>query len=215
MIVARYRGQYLNHSLFQFMNSRVSGIDVIDDFFSSEQLTELLDVVQWLPAYYINRQDHVKGAPKYDIHWTYPLVERDDMLEADREPELRALDETLHPIVDLWDRMKELLGASPMLYECMLTANPYGLEGRPHYDCPDPARRPNHVTVLVYCNREWDLAWGGETVVCDHENEIVRAVLPKPGRISILRGDPYHVARGVSRFCLVDRRVLTYKAWLR
>lgn len=197
------------------MNSRTVGIEVIDDFFSAEQLAELLDVVQWLPAYYINRQAHVKGAPDYDIHWSYPLVQRDDSLEIDREPELRSLDETLRPVVDVWDRLRARLGHSPMLYECMVTANPYGLEGRPHFDCPDPYKRPNHVTVLVYCNREWDLTWGGETMVFDHENEIARAVLPRPGRISILRGDPYHVARGVSRYCPVDRRVLTYKAWLR
>lgn len=197
------------------MNSLATSFDVIDNFFSADQLSQLLDVVQWLPAYYVNRQDYVKGAPKYDIHWTYPLVERDESLLTDREPELRALDETLQPIVDVWDRLQGQLGPSAMLYECMVTANPYGLEGRPHYDCPDPDKRANHITVLVYCNREWDLAWGGETVVFDDAGEIARAVLPKPGRISILRGDPYHAARGVSRYCLVDRRVLTYKAWLR
>ena len=169
------------------MHSRANSIDVIDDFFSAEQLGELLDVVQWLPAYYVNRQDHVKDAPKYDIHWTYPLVERDASLMTDREPELRALDETLRPVIDVWDRLQERLGAPAMLYECMMTANPYGMEGRPHYDCPDPNKRSNHITVLVYCNREWDLAWGGETVMFDQEGEIARAVLPKPGRISQTR----------------------------
>lgn len=37
--------------------------------------------------------------------------------------------------------------------------------------------------------------------------------MPKPGRLAIMRGDPFHVGRSVSRIFPLDRRVLVYKFW--
>ena len=82
-------------------------------------------------------------------------------------------------------------------------------------DCPTihvDSEQPGHFTVLYYANEEWDARWSGETVfyspACD---EIVKAVLPRPGRIAVFDARVPHVAREPNRIAPVVRYTIAIK----
>ena len=42
------------------------------------------------------------------------------------------------------------------------------------------------ITALIYGNKEWKINWGAETIFTDSESqdsEIIKSVIPKPGRL--------------------------------
>ncbi|HZY18323.1 MAG TPA: 2OG-Fe(II) oxygenase [Ramlibacter sp.] len=185
----------------------------VDDGLLSPDLQErLAQAVAWMPLHFLNRWDRFRSH-ELDMHWYYPIAFSDQPYEANVEPDLRALDGELQSIAECWEAVKTALPGTARLYECMLSANTFGTEGRVHQDIAEAGSRANHTTVLVYCNREWNVSWAGETIFFDDRSEITGAVLPRPGRVAIIDGDPPHVGRSVSRICPTDRRVLVFKLW--
>lgn len=187
-------------------------VRVADGLLEDGLLSRLTEAVSWMPMHFLNRWERFKSH-ELDMHWYYPVAFSDEPYSGDVEPTLRALDEGLQPIVECWDAIKASFDHDVRLYECMLSANTFGTEGRVHQDIAEESERRNHITVLVYCNKEWNLAWAGETLVFDENNEIKAGVMPKPGRVVVIEGDPPHVGRSVSRICPTDRRVLVFKLW--
>lgn len=163
--------------------------------------------------YFLNRTQRDPNAHPLDMYWYYPLVSVSDRYADNAEPALADLQEDLSAISSLWQIVKNLVNDSVRLYECEFTANAYGTEGHPHFDSARIDTRHGHITAIVYCNANWEISWAGETVIFDASGEIDSAVLPKPGRICLIEGDPMHVARGVSRICPEPRRVLVFKMW--
>ena len=53
----------------------------------------------------------------------------------------------------------------------------------------------NNRTVMFYTNDQWHRDWGGETVFYDLDDEITKAILPKPGRVVSFDGRIPHSAR--------------------
>ncbi len=189
-----------------------SNVRVNDTLLGNDLRERLTHAVSWMPMHFLNRWERFKSH-ELDMHWYYPIAFSQESYSADVEPDLMALDDSLQPIAECWQAIKASFDHPVRLYECMLSANTFGTEGRVHQDIADESERPNHITVLVYCNKEWNLAWAGETVFFDANNEITAAVMPKPGRVIVADGDPPHVGRSVSRVCPTDRRVLVFKLW--
>ena len=55
---------------------------------------------------------------------------------------------------------------------------------------------PNRLFgASLYLNDEWHRDWGGETIFYDLNDEITKAVLPKPGRVVSFDGRIPHSAR--------------------
>jgi len=187
-------------------------VRVVDDLFSTEFRDQLIETVSWIPMHFLNRWERFKSH-ELDMHWYYPLAFAEKPFEEDVEPKLLALDDSLQVITSCWEQIKAHVGFPVRLYECMLSANTFGTEGQVHQDIVEEDHRVNHVTVLVYCSKEWNIAWAGETLFFDEQDEITSAVMPKPGRVVIAEGDPKHVGRSVSRICPSDRRVLVFKFW--
>lgn len=74
-----------------------------------------------------------------------------------------------------------------------------------------PFNIPENKTVLFYLNDEWNPNWGGETVFYDENFDIIKSILPKPGRCIIFDGRIPHSARPpVSRF-RHNRYIITLK----
>ena len=79
----------------------------------------------------------------------------------------------------------------------------------------------NRLEINVRPIRLWgidtptNVDYGGETAVIDNQGEIVRAVLPVPGRAFVFRSDLQHAARPVARSCAIVRRMIVFKcgAW--
>lgn len=189
-----------------------SNVRVDDTLISPDLRTRLIECVSWMPMHFLNRWERFRSH-ELDMHWYYPVAFSEEPYTSDVEPDLRKLDAGLQAIAECWDAIKADFDHPVRLYECMLSANTFGTEGRLHQDIADDDARSDHITVLVYCNREWKITWAGETLFFDEANEITSAVMPKPGRVVIAEGDPPHVGRSVSRVCPTDRRVLVFKLW--
>ena len=188
-----------------------SNVRVDDTLLAPDLRRRLIDCVSWMPMHFLNRWQRFRSH-ELDMHWYYPVAfSEEDSYGADVEPALAALDDSLRPIAECWEAIKASFDHPVRLYECMLSANTFGTEGRLHQDIAQEDDRRDHITVLVYCNREWNVAWAGETLFFDENNEIASAVMPKPGRVVVAEGDPPHAGRSVSRICPTDRRVLVFK----
>lgn len=190
-------------------------VTVIDGALPDSLEVALIEATNWMPLYFLNRYERYQGH-QLDMHWYYPLAAADDIAQEDVAPKLRALDAPLLPIANCWDTITRSHAYPIRLYECVLSANAFGTEGRLHRDIlnPETGDRERHHTALVYCCKEWNPDWGGETLVFnDDSSDIVAAILPRRGRIVKITGDPPHVGRSVARICPADRRVLVYKYW--
>jgi len=184
-----------------------------DGLLSAEVFDRLQRTLSWVPMYFLNRMERDPSAHPLDMYWYYPLAMVDDKYRDDAQPLLAGLDPELSVIHEVWQVVREAAGVPVRLYECEVTANGYGNEGHPHRDVPRAELREAHITAVVYCNPEWKIEWAGETVLFDEAGDATTAILPKPGRVTFIHGDPLHVARGVSRICPWPRRVLVYKMW--
>lgn len=208
-----WQGQEFTRSSY-LENSLLTGphVQVLDDLIPESLKTRLIEAMSWMPVHFLNRAERY-NSHELDMHWYYPIAFSENADTGDVEPALLALDETLQSVTQCWSLIKASYSHPVRLYECMLSANTFGTEGRLHHDIPYPEARSRHHTVLVYCNAKWDAAWAGETLVFDEHNEITAAVIPKPGRVMKIAGDPAHVGRSVSKTCPTDRRVLVFKLW--
>lgn len=187
-------------------------VQVLDDLLPEPLRARLIEAMSWMPVHFLNRRKRYE-THDLDIHWYYPIAFSENADTADVEPELWALDEHLQCVAQCWDLIKATYAHPVRLYECALSANAFGTEGSVHHDIPYVEARARHRTALVYCNAQWDVRWAGETLVFDENNEVSVAVVPKPGRVMKIAGDPAHVGRSVSRTCPSDRRVLVFKMW--
>lgn len=75
----------------------------------------------------------------------------------------------------------------------------------PHHD-------GNHTTCVIYCNRDYDVRYGGETLFYDNDEDCIGAVSPKPGRAVFFNGWMLHKAGSFNKMYSHDYRyTLAYK----
>lgn len=184
-----------------------------DNLVSPELFSRLVALLAWVPMYCLKRTDRDAAAHPLDLYWYYPVLSVKDRYSDDAEPGLEELPDNMFPVRELWNVVRGIVGKAVRLYEIECTSNAFGTEGHPHYDSPRESLRNIHVTAIVYCNEEWRPEWAGETTVFDDRLDIHRAIIPKPGRICFILGDPLHAARGIARICPHPRRVLVFKMW--
>lgn len=187
------------------------GVRAVDGVFSPDEVQALVQTVAAIPLYYLN---HAASEGTHELygHWDYPLVIAERPATRDVGADIEALDDTLAPIKLAWQRTRRLLPAGAQAVNAYVNGYTYGTDGYPHVEVPHP-RAAEQRSILVYCCPRWEPAWGGETVFFDADGDVSAAILPKPGRVLVFRGDVLHVARAPSRFCPIERRVLVFKAW--
>ena len=76
-----------------------------------------------------------------------------------------------------------------------------------HYD----SQYETDTTILYYANVDYNHDWGGETVFYDESKELIKAVMPKPGRISIFPANVLHSARPFALYVLEPRFTVAFK----
>ena len=92
------------------------------------------------------------------------------------------------------------------------SANPYGTIHESHIDYEETLESKGGITVMYYLNNFWDFNFAGETVFYNkNTQDILKSVLPKPGRITVFDGSIEHCAREVRRDVNDLRMVLTFK----
>jgi|TARA_R110002020_G_scaffold302165_1_gene517568 hypothetical protein len=95
------------------------------------------------------------------------------------------------------------------LDRCYASASPYGTIHDTHRDVTEFYHT---ITVMYYLNGSWDSHFGGETVFFDDlKKDIIKSIIPKPGRVIIFDGGYQHCARETVRNFNDLRLVITFK----
>ncbi len=119
-----------------------------------------------------------------------------------------ALEKFSPELYALWRCVKPHVPADQTIEQVYANGQTYGQSGQIHKDID----LPNHKTVIYYCNSHWQPAWHGETLFYTPDrSEILRAVLPRPGRLVVFDGNLPHSGRDPSRLCPVMRVTITFK----
>jgi SM-20-related protein len=134
-------------------------------------------------------------------HWNVVLsdskIERDDIYH-----------EVAPCIQRLWDYIQpRFMPTTPTLVRAYANAHTYGIEGYIHRD----SKFMEDQTAVIYYEKDWRPEWAGETVFFDDSEDVIKAILPRYGRLSVFPAAIPHCGRGVSRICPVARRVLVLK----
>lgn len=183
-------------------------IEVWDDAVPKElqvQLSGLMDLNIWRYGWKASSEQTSYG------FWHSHFGGDDDLQSSSCEHDLigRPL---IKPVLDLW-RMLEagpLQGHVPV--RVYANGHTFGGDGHLHRDHGDPG----HFTTIYYAHPVWEPNWAGETVFFNHaQDEIIRAVYPKPGRLAHFPGYIMHAARSPGRECSALRAVVVLKSRLK
>jgi hypothetical protein len=141
-------------------------IKVIDNFLESEEIQKLYEVL-WNADWYLQGTDYALNQ-RNDRGWS--LTKYMDL----KNEENQIYQEILEKVCQI-DELKDLT-CSRVLRNAYKFGDVIGLHKDLGYD----------ITVLIFGNHEWKLNWGSETIFTDTESddaEIIKSVIPKPGRL--------------------------------
>ena len=115
-------------------------------------------------------------------------------------------------IVELWNALNEQLGGRALV-RCYINGYSYGTDGYVHTEDHPTAdiEDGQSETIFVYLNDKWNINWGGETILLDGEQEIVKAVIPKKNRAFVFDSHLLHAARPLTRACSELRSIIVFK----
>lgn len=124
------------------------------------------------------------------------------------ESELRELNDWGF-LADLWCRVKSKYLDRETLVGVYANGQTCGQDTPIHRD-----NRPGlpGKTVVVFCNSHWASAWGGELMFYTNDKaDLIKSVMPKPGRIVIFDGEIPHSAKAPNMSCAELRVTLAFK----
>ena len=94
----------------------------------------------------------------------------------------------------LFSQIEKRIGKDFSINRVYANGQTFGLDGEFHIDDKDE----NAYTFLYYANKEWDLAWGGETIIIDPEGKI-NTVYPSPNLGVVFPSNWLHVGKSPSK----------------
>jgi len=155
-------------------------IDVYDNFLSNEEINRL-DKILWNSSFTLNGYTS-KMVDKMDREWSLSkTVEKDD-----RNYEFyKKIEERIINLLSVENNYT--------CYRNHINANKFGDVLNLHTD-HDIIKGLSPLTALIYGNKEWKINWGGETIFSDGE-EIIKSVIPKPGRLLVFDATILHTGR--------------------
>ena len=176
---------------------------VLDDFLPQRLYDSVAEQTTRTPLVYGSRSNF-KTDPHG--HWSRDFAAAGPPNLADVSAALAA-DETAGPVSEAWQFLHRTRLPDSVLIRCYMNGYTYGTEGYFHTD----SERADEHTVVLYMNDYWEPDWAGETVFLGDDDEIVKAVLPRPNRAVIFTSTLQHAGRAVSRKCSVLRKTLIFK----
>lgn len=121
-------------------------------------------------------------------------------------------DELNEIIKSIWCNLKIKYFKDDVLVRCYANGITKGIDQKIHTDDYHSSSK----TCIVYINEQWNIDWGGETIVWDKEKrQITKSYLPKSNTILIIPGNCYHGVRPVSSYCDELRITLMFKTRLK
>lgn len=180
-------------------------ICVIDDAVTGEEQSKILQQLngaRWRYGWPVNDAPYVRPCWHSFVAGSKRLEQRcahDELLEHEQWQFLAAF----------WTRVKEAHMPSATLLGVYANGQTFGQDSPIHRD---NKANENGRTIVMFCNEHWASSWGGELVFYDHSKEnIIKSVLPKPGRIVIFNGHVPHSARSPAATCDRLRMTLAFK----
>ena len=178
-------------------------IEVIDGFLNKEEINKLYDILWESDLYLVGIEYHSND--RNDRRWSLSKqIKKDDK-------DINFFNEILEKILKLPTLNNE--------YEChrnMINAYKYSDVLSIHDD--GPINGFKNITALIYGNNTWDANWGSETVFFDKKGsdaEIIKSILPKPGRLVLFDAGIPHTGRVPSSMFPNYRYSLVYNLKLK
>lgn len=168
-----------------------------DDQIPEQLLAECTTEVERRGWQYGWRSNKMLGFGHWNIVLSDSKVEREEVYH-----------EVPQCIQALWDYIQpRFMPTTPVLVRSYANAHTFGVEGYIHKD----SKFAEDETCVIYYEKDWKPEYAGETVFFNEDDDVIKAVLPRYGRMTIFPGNIPHAGRGVSRICPVARRVLVLK----
>lgn len=107
---------------------------------------------------------------------------------------------------DLFSQIKKYIGEGFKIERVYANGQTFGLDGEFHIDDSDD----NAYTFLYYPMRNWNLSWGGETVILDPDG-VITTVHPMPNSAIMFPSNWLHCGKSPSKNFTDLRITLAYK----
>jgi SM-20-related protein len=186
------------------LTAEIHVFDDVMDQLSQEKTWEFLCGPGWSFGAY---SDEHPDAPKY---WYKHFAGYSASAAEDRDPAaiVEELKANCPPFYRMWCAIVERFIPGQRLGRCYANRLEPGVGGGVHRDSNDPS----HLTLIYYPNLSWSPRDAGETLFYDDaEEEVIKAVTPRPNRLVVFRGTIPHVARPFSPLAPTDRITLMFK----
>ena len=159
-------------------------IEVIDDFLNIEEINTLYDIC-WYSDFYLAGSDSPEVRDRLDRRWSLSKNIKND-------------DKHIEFFNSIGNRILELsvLNGEYLINRKLLNAFKFSDILSLHLD--NNTKGLESKTAIIYGNKEWKASWGSETVFFDKNAEdadIIKSVLPKPGRLLIFDSNIPHTGR--------------------
>jgi SM-20-related protein len=186
------------------LTAEIHVFDDVMDPFSQQKTWEFLNGPGWSFGAF---SDEHPDAPKY---WYKHFAGYSASATEIRDPAAIAeeLKANCPPFHRMWCAIVESFVPGQRLGRCYANRLERGVGGGLHRDSNDPS----HLTLIYYPNLSWSPRDAGETLFYDDaEQEVIRAVAPRPNRLVVFCGTIPHVARPYSPLATTDRITLMFK----
>jgi len=107
---------------------------------------------------------------------------------------------------DLFSKIKTHIGEDLSIERVYANGQTFGLDGEFHIDDSDD----NAYTFLYYPMRNWNLSWGGETVILDPDG-VISTIHPMPNSAIMFPSNWLHCGKSPSKNFTDLRVTIAYK----
>ena len=111
---------------------------------------------------------------------------------------------------DVANRIREITGLDFMIDRVYANGQTYGLCGSVHRD-RQPCEQGEYRTFLLYTHPEWDMSWGGMTVIYDEDTKEETIIIPKPNHAVLFDSKMPHIGYEPTRHCKELRVSVAFK----
>lgn len=166
----------------------------------SENLETYLNNSSWKWGYKSANYMMSRSIPHWSIHLSGIKTSKQEYYDC--ENELNGI------IKDVWIVLKKKYFQEDILVRSYANGITKGIDQKIHID----DNHPDSKTCIVYVNKEWNIDWGGETIIWNKDTrQIIYSYLPKYNSVLIIPGNCYHGVRPVSSYCDDLRITLMFK----
>ena len=109
---------------------------------------------------------------------------------------------------DIFETIENILNSRYLLNEIQINIQHSGCDGTSHNDGLDP----NHKTIMLMTNPEWDNKWGGQFQMLNNDGSVIEEYDYVPGRLIIFPADIPHRGLGPSeKYPYIYRHTVVFR----